>query len=387
MSDFAVRVLPVRNVRDHPDADRLSIMDVLGYVTISAKLEDGSHRYQDGDLVVYVGEGAVVPEYLLKPGFWKDDPEGGPGKGILAGSRGDRVKAMRLRGVFSQGIMFPVQYAEGHDRPFVTNERGTNIEVSEGGDVAEHLGITKYEPPVPVGMAGEVTAIFGKTANYDFESIQTVPDLFEDGEIVVATEKLHGTNCQIGYVPNLNNDELFFDGNLYVGSKGMSAKGLVMKNNAANDGNVYVRTLRGLIDQGFGDKIRDLSVAYGGGVIRVFGEVYGKGVQDLAYGTTTPQFAVFDIQIDGQYVTYKSRLELAEQLGLPLVPVLYEGPFDREALVVHRDGKDSISGTCVREGIVIVARDGGRHPNHGRKIGKWISPDYLTRKGNATEFN
>jgi RNA ligase (TIGR02306 family) len=387
MADFAVRVLPVRNVRNHPDADRLSIMDVLGFVTISAKLEDGSHRYQDGDLVVYVGEGSVVPEYLLKPGFWKEDPEGGPGKGMLAGSRGDRVKAMRLRGVFSQGIMFPVQYAEGHDRPFVTNERGTNIEVSEGGDVAEHLCITKYEPPVPVGMAGEVVAIFGHTANYDFESIQTVPDLFEDGEIVVATEKLHGTNCQIGYVPNLDNDELFFDGNLYVGSKGMSAKGLVMKNNAANDGNVYVRTLRALIDQGFGDKIRDLSVCMGGAVIRVFGEVYGKGVQDLAYGTTTPQFAVFDIQIDGQYVTYKSRLELAEQLGLPLVPVLYEGPFDREALVVHRDGKDSISGTCVREGIVIVARDGGRHPNHGRKIGKWISPDYLLRKGNVTEFN
>lgn len=387
MSDFAVRVLPVRNVRDHPDADRLSIMDVLGYVTISAKLEDGSHRYQDGDLVVYVGEGAVVPEYLLKPGFWKDDPEGGPGKGILAGSRGDRVKAMRLRGVFSQGIMFPVQYAEGHDRPFVTNESGASVEVSEGGDVAEFLSITKYEPPVPVGMAGEVCAIFGKTANYDFESIQTVPDLFEDGEIVVATEKLHGTNCQIGYVPGLAHDELFFDGNLYVGSKGMSAKGLVMKNNTANDGNVYVRTLWGLIEDGFGDKIKALSDARGGAIVRVFGEVFGKGVQDLAYGASSPQFAAFDIQIDGVYVPYEERVALSEVLGIPVVPVLYEGPFDREALVVHRDGKDSISGTCVREGIVIVARDGGRHPNHGRKIGKWISPDYLTRKGNATEFN
>lgn len=110
MADFAVRVLPVRNVRNHPDADRLSIMDVLGFVTISAKLEDGSHRYQDGDLVVYVPEGALVPEYLLKPGFWKDDPEGGPGKGILAGSKGNRVRAVKLRNVVSQGIVFPVEF-------------------------------------------------------------------------------------------------------------------------------------------------------------------------------------------------------------------------------------------------------------------------------------
>lgn len=187
MADFAVRVLPVQNVRDHPDADRLSIMDVLGFVTISAKLEDGSHRYQDGDLVVYVGESSLVPDYLLKPGFWKEDPTGETeGKGMLAGSKGNRVKAMRLRGVFSQGIMFAL--ADG----CVVNEAGDILNVSEGDDVAEFLGITKYEPPVPVGMAGEVCAIFGHTANYDFESIQTVPDLFEDGETVVATEKLHG---------------------------------------------------------------------------------------------------------------------------------------------------------------------------------------------------
>ncbi len=395
MADFAVRILPVRNVRNHPDADRLSIMDVLGFVTISAKLEDGSHRYQDGDLIVYVGEGAVVPDYLLKPGFWKEDPTGETeGKGMLAGSRGNRVKAMRLRGVFSQGIMFPVERASmlvegGHlsiEYDFIKNEAGDEMQVREGHDVSAFLGITKYEPPVPVGMAGEVVAIFGHTASYDFESIQSVPDLFEPGEEVVATEKLHGTNCQIGYVPGLDNDELFFDGNLYVGSKGMSAKGLVMKNNAANDFNVYVRTLRGLIEDGFGTKIKALSDARGGVIVRVFGEVYGKGVQDLAYGTTAPQFAVFDIQVNGEYVPFEERVALAEVLGLPVVPVLYEGPYDLAAMEPFRDGKDTISGTNVREGIVIVARSGGRHVNHGRKIGKWISPAYLLRK-NATEFN
>lgn len=269
---------------------------------------------------------------------------------------------------------------------YILNDKGERLDVTEGMDVAEFLSIIKYEPPVPIGMSGEVVSIYGNTANYDFESIQTVPDLFTPGEIVVATEKLHGTNCQIGYVPGLNNDELFFDGNLYVGSKGMSAKGLVMKNNEANDFNVYVRTLRGLLDDGFGTRIKALSDARGGAIVRVFGEVYGKGVQDLAYGTSAPQFAVFDIQINGEYVPYEERVALSVVLGVPVVPVLYEGPYDLAALEPFRDGKDTISGTNVREGIVIVARDGGRHPNHGRKIGKWISPAYLLRK-NATEFN
>lgn len=75
---------------------------------------------------------------------------------------------------------------------YIRNEAGERLDVVVGMDVSSFLSITKYEPPVPIGMAGEVCAIFGKTANYDFESIQTVPDLFEDGEEVVATEKLHG---------------------------------------------------------------------------------------------------------------------------------------------------------------------------------------------------
>lgn len=202
----------------------------------------------------------------------------------------------------------------------------------------------------------------------------------------MATEKLHGTNCQIGYVPGLNHDELFYGGDIYVGSKGLSAKGLVMKNNEANAGNLYVRTLQALLDDGLGDKVKAASEARGGVPIRIFGEVYGKGVQDLAYGLAAPAFAVFDIKVGDEFIPYDDRVALAAELGLNVVPTLYEGPYDLDALIVHRDGKDTISGTNVREGIVIVARDGGRNPMHGRKIGKWVSPAYLERKG-GTEFN
>ena len=55
------------------------------------------------------------------------------------------------------------------------------------------------------------------------------------------------------------------------------------------------------------------------------------------------------------------------------------------ARTAMRDGKDTISGTHVREGIVIrsvVEGDNGGQ----RKIGKFVSPDYILRK-NPTEYN
>jgi len=381
MSDFAVKVVEITNpVQHHPDADRLSLIQIGGYTCISAKLEDGSHRYSEGDLVVYVPEAAIVPEYLLKPGFWNDEK----GKGILAGSNGDRVKAMRLRGIFSQGILFaPEIDGEG---PMLRNEADELLLVKAGDDVAEFLGITKYEPPVPTSLQGEVCNIAGKTASYDFESIQSVPELFAVGEEVVATEKLHGTNTQIGYVPGLNHEELFFDGCLYVGSKGMSAKGLVMKDNEANDGNLYVKNLRALIAAGFGERIKEMALE-ADKPVRVFGEVYGAGVQKgYAYGHKAPAFAVFDIQVGYEYLPYEQMVAAAARLGVTTVPLLYEGPYDLAALEVHRDGKNTLDSTHIREGIVIKARDGSRHPYHGRKIGKWVSPTYLL-KSDGEEFN
>jgi RNA ligase (TIGR02306 family) len=382
VSDFAVRVVEITEpVEHHPDADRLSLIRIGGYLCISAKLEDGSHRYKQGDLVVYVPEAAIVPEWLLKPGFWDEDK----GKGILAGSKGDRVKAIRLRGIFSQGILFPVE-SDGQGSHTLMGADGAYNFVKAGDDVAEILGITKYEPPIPATLAGEVTSIFGHTSKYDFESIQSIPELFSGEDEVIVTEKIHGTNCQIGFVPGLSHPELFGEGNIYVGSKGLSAQGLVMKNNEANDRNTYVKMLRALIEAGFADRIQAISSANGDQPVTVFGEIYGKGIQDLAYGADTPTLAIFDVKIGKSFVPHDAVIEIAGALGVDTVPVLYRGAYDLKVIEPFRDGKDTLSGTNVREGVVIKDANAGYHPLHGRKIGKWVSPDYLLRKG-GTEHN
>jgi len=381
MSDFEVKVVRIEEpVEDHPNADRLSLIKIGGYTCISAKLEDGSHRYKQGDLVVYIPESAVVPEWWLKAnGFWDNDKD----RGLLSGASRNRVKAVKLRGVFSQGILQAVCLAEDDNGQYIEGEQGhypngqgyTKVEfVCEGDNVAEFLGITKYEPSVPQNMIGAMGALYGVTLKYDFDSIQKQPKLFGSTESVFVTEKLHGTNIQIGIVPGKYED----GEDVYVTSKGLGARGFNLKNTEDNDGNLYVKELRKLIANG---TINLIKMAYPNRNVRIFGEVYGYNVQDLSYGLAEPQLAVFDVMVDDEYLDPRDLNTFCHSFYLPMVPVLFVGTFDTTVLTNLRDGTDTISNSHVREGIVIKNVDGPR------KIAKWVSPDYLLRKGDTTEYS
>lgn len=375
MSTFAVKVHEIKNpVEDHPNADRLSIIRIDGYLTISNKLEDGSHRYKVGDLVVYVPEAALVPEFLLRKGFWNEDKN----QGILAGTHGNRVKPMRLRGVYSQGILFPVVDGKIFDAEDVA------LEVTHGQDVTEFLGITKYEPPIPTQMSGELTSVFGHTYRYDIDSIQSMEDIFEEHEMVVVTEKIHGTHIQIGYAPDLEHDEMFYNGKVFVTSKGVGGQGLAFKNNEKNVHNVYVMALKQLLENGLGEALERVSKAHGDAPVHLFGEVFGKGIQDLHYGLEKKEVAFFDVRINNKFVM-KSE-ELFTLLNVAVVPVLFSGRFNKDEMEKLRDGKTTLGDSHIREGIVITSAFENYHPLHGRKIAKWVSPDYALRKG-GTEFN
>ena len=78
-----------------------------------------------------------------------------------------------------------------------------------GTDVAEILGITKYEPPLPkyqsVPRKGSVKnhPDFGKYT--DIENYKYYVNLFCDTELVNITEKIHGTSARYGlYQANPN---------------------------------------------------------------------------------------------------------------------------------------------------------------------------------------
>lgn len=385
MSTFGCTVVEIDAVENHPNADRLSIVRIGGYNCISAKLENGSHRYSAGDKVVYIPEAAVIPEWMLKQmDFWKDD------KGTLAGPKGDRVKAIKLRGQISQGILYQLEHKMSG---WVLNADGDRVRevVQLGQDVTDLLGITKHEPPIPTSMAGEVAHLYGKTFKFDIENWQRYPDVFEHGEHVVATEKLHGTFSAFCYWPGLEHPELL-NGNWFAYSKGLGSQGLVFKHNEANAGNLYHRHL---VNSDFVQKITDLSAAAGSNgfaeePITMLGEIFGTGVQDLSYGQSKPVFRLFDVYAgvpgSGRWLTWEELKVFSQVTGIPLVPVLYEGEYDLAAILAIRDGRDSISSKHVREGVVVKSTTNRYHDALGRVMLKFVSPDYLLRKGNVTEY-
>lgn len=381
MSDFEVNVVRIDDVQKHPDADRLDIVTIGGYLCIANKHEDGSSRYQVGDLVVYIPEQSVLPEWMMKRMEFWDVNKNKPSFRY--------VKAKKLRGIFSQGILYPAIYDDGEwsiTRPI--NDYMDNIQ--EGDNVAEFLGIIKYEPIVPQSMRGQASGEFMQyTMKYDFESIQKHPSLFEQGEEVVVTEKIHGTLVEIGYIPEFNHPELF-NGNIFVTSKGIAKQGFVYKNLEANNDNLYVKVLKELLDQGLAEwfqSIMEENRGYISKSIHVFGEIFGEGVQDLGYGQKKPIMRVFDIALDREFNPFGITQQMVYlETYLDTVPVLYTGPFHLDNILPFRDGPSIFDSKQIREGVVISANDGSYHPRYGRKIAKWVSPDYLLRKGNTTEF-
>lgn len=424
MSQFECPVVRV-SIEPHPNADAIELARVGDYLSIVKK-----GQFKDGDLAVYIPEQSVLPQWMLElMGFWDDLN----GKGKLSGAAGDRVRAMKLRGILSQGLLYPAAQIQrgpvgGADReftsvgvrvfgsPYTAEEAkgkvfiAPNVELTEGESADEFLGITKYEPRVPANMAGRVAGgDLDATFGYDFENLKKIPGLFDDGMEVAITEKLHGTLLQVALIPEAiyagknwaeratyvscdfdDSEEPNFA--VVVTSKGQGAKGLML--DVLDESNLYVKTVA---DLELADKLLALRHAVGAPAdkpIFLFGEIFGD-VQDLTYGMASGKttFRAFDAYVgtrnDGHFVDHHTFTTECGIADIDVVPVLYVGPYSKEVVQAHTNGKSVLKGAeqQIREGVVVKATSAPRHPRYGRRIAKSVSEAYLLRKNvNATEF-
>ena len=382
MSKFSCPVVRVKEITNHPNADRLSVVKLEGldYVCISAKLEDGSHRYRAGDLVIYIPSGAVLPQWLLRSmNFWDE----AKGKGTLAGSEGNRVKPMKLRGIFSEGLLYPVE------NQCVFNENiGDSRSVKLGQDVSAFLDIVKYEPPIPIHLRGEVMPLWGAPKKFDVENIKNYPHVLTDVDYVNITEKLHGTLAQYGFVAGNKHPDLWgVNGTVFACSKGLGNQGLVFKNSPSNENNLYVKTLLKL---GLDQKIEKMAQHIGTTHLNILGEIYGC-VQDLKYGMSNgaTAFRVFDIwdDVGKRWLKPNEVRDVCAMFELECVPTLAEGLWGdlKNQLPEFTNGNSTLAPNQIREGCVIRAPDAPEHPEIGRVILKSISEAYLLRK-DGSEF-
>lgn len=362
---FEVNVVEINDVTPHYNADRLEVALIEGYACVIPK-----GQFRAGDHAVYIPVASVVPQDVLQQmGLWDHET----GKGRLAGPEGVRLRAQRFRGVVSQGLLLEPP------RGFIL-----------GDEVGQHLGITKWNPPIPYDMAGQIKPAEGLTPEYDIDNILGWPGILRDGESVVYTEKIHGTFSCFAHVPGAGLEYLI-GGDTVICSKALLGKHSFY-DTPENEVNLYVRAFKdNLLNTGKWQTLKD---HLGHEThFALFGEVYGTGVQDLGYGRNKADkgYALFDVRIgtakDGRYLNPEEVQEFAQALDLPAVPILYKGPHSQDAMNEHLAGRDSFSGSHAREGIVINPIQEREHWRLGRVKLKAISTDHLFRPGEQTEYN
>lgn len=154
----------IQDIQPHSNADTLSIASVAGYKAI---VKNGS--FQKGDKCVFIQPDTTLPN-LPWATFYK--------------SKSNRVRAIRLRNVWSMGLVESLLNV------------GLSGDFDEGQEVSELLGIQKYEPPIPQDLSAKGNLPFGifKTDESRYQSID-VPY----GEIVDISLKLDGSSASYAY--------------------------------------------------------------------------------------------------------------------------------------------------------------------------------------------
>lgn len=359
-STHKVEVVRLGAIEKHPNADRLGITTIFSGYTAVVALD----QFHEGDLAAY-----VPPDSLVNP-----DHPGGDDKGPFAFLAGVpykippgsatpgyvRIKVKKLRGVVSMGLLVPVPACVPLTNPLPGAGAGVfqtlDVPVTEGMDLADYFDVHHYEPPEPLSTGGEdAPAPKGVHPYYDVDSLRRYAHVFEPGELVWVSEKLHGANARYT-----------FDGEtLHVGSRTAWKR--------PNPKSIWWKALDAHPEIEMWCREYEHATLYG--------EVYGQ-VQDLKYGVTGVRFAAFDVLSPaGIWFDPPLARELVTHWRVPWVPVIVKAaPFHLETMLRMAEGPSLVPGADhVREGIVVRPVIERTHPEVGRVMLKVAGNGYLER--------
>lgn len=334
-TEIRATVFTIESIKPHSNADKLEVVTALGWQVVTAK---GLHKV--GDRCVYIQPNSLIPD------VWS---EKWGVKAYLKGPEHNRVGQIRLRGEPSFGFIVGIPDGDWKD----------------GDNLSDFFGIQKYEPPIKTtcGDAEKDHPLFPQYTH--IENLRNFPDVFIPGEEIVATEKIHGTSSRSGSVEN----------ELMAGSMELRRKRPENEENWKS--NTYwfplsLPAIRNMIETE--GKLHKQFI--------VFGEVYGSNIQkDYNYDTHGHVgFKVFDILIDGKYLSYDDATRICKEYGVEIVPLLYRGPFSLEAIKKIADGPTTLGNGHIREGTVVRPIKERRHPQVGRLVMKYVGAEYILSK-------
>ena len=329
----------VREVRPIEGADAIEVVQINNWNVVSKKGE-----YEVGDLCIYCEIDSFLPvkddfEFLRKSSYRK----------LADGSEGFRLKTIKLRGQVSQGLVLPIKMLNGSEEMVIgvsAQPWGDQLQlgpyddalvIEEGVDVSKHLGIVKYEPPVPASLAGVAKGLFPSfIPKTDEERVQNLTNeyLGYTKTSFYITEKLDGSS---------------FTAYIKDGEFGVCSRNLDL---LETEDSTMWKVARELDLE-----TKMLSL---GKNVSLQGEIIGEGIQGNPYklkGQTVKFFNVFDIDSQEYYGLPMFLATMQHALKLETVPMLtnltMQLPKTIEELLQFAEGKSVLCETAEREGLVI----------------------------------
>lgn len=334
--------------------DRIGLAAVDGWEVIVQKAD-----YQPGDLCVFCEIDSVLPE---KPEF------------EFLRSKNFRIRTMKMAGVISQGICFPLSILPPKKHgAYVLDEDVTNI-----------IGVTQYEPTQdkePAAPAkkkrrwlmrfkwyralqkkpsrkGGFPSFISKT---DETRVQNIPHIVEDKRPWVATEKIDGQSGTFALVRHRRPWPLKDRYEYIVCSRNLRLP-------RPDNSSYWKVSERYQIE----NVLRNMLGPSGRDWIAIQGECIAPNVQGNKYKVREPDLYVFNLIYPTGRLPSPVAKSIIENHGMKFVPILDEGfilPDTVNEVLEAAHGQSAI-GDTLREGIVFRSLD-------GKQSFKAVSPEFL----------
>lgn len=200
-------VTRLKNVRKHPNADRLVLADVFDSTVVVGA------NSQDGDIVIYFPcDGQLSTEYCEYNNLLRKKDENGNNIGGFLDPDKRNVKAIKLRGERSDGLVMPLSSLDYINKDLKDMlVVGDQITVLDGKEVCR-----KYIPRGKRTVNRAQTKKEKRKVNEfplfeehrDTEQLDYNIAAFKPGDLVTLTLKMHGTSGRTAYLPSAGKNKI-----------------------------------------------------------------------------------------------------------------------------------------------------------------------------------
>jgi RNA ligase (TIGR02306 family) len=316
-------------------------------------------QFKKGDKVLYFPIDALIPEPILKKLNLS---------GKLSGKNKNRVKTIKLKGKTSQGIVANIDFIQ----PIQNTLNKLTNKQEQTDMITQFLEVTKYEVPAIICTNANLVNLPQGFSLYNIEGADRYSNITQSlmNTRVEITEKLEGSNFSITYTT---------EHNICVNQRNYTIEPI--------EGNehrfIHIAKKQNLIEE-----IKNIqNNEFPHSQVSIYGEFIGPGVQNNIYKLQQNEIKLFDINVDGKFLSADKRYNIFSKYNImdQHVPILTDS--SGETLQNWLDGKTTTEAShgisllhqCKREGIVIKLFDEQFHPDIGRLILKQRDPIYLSK--------